>query len=368
MKNQKPIFKFCVLSFAICVIMGCGKKVPIGYELVKGRAGEIKVASGSVSYSKSIADTFYCMTWASYLFAGKGGNFEARSFLRFKIDTDTVVTPESLWVVGQDSGKIYVYKILGTINMDSLIWSNAPVRDSFILLDSMNVLKDSVSVANIENYGADTVFYIGLCGTGYNMASINSYHSGKKLCISLKGDSVKRVYANRATYVDTSYFGADSLADSMSMIQSGELVSQCSLYVNVGLGGLVKRINNDTTIIPLDTAIEVDSLTDSLRHLLKLDSAVVNKAVFKIWIDTAKSYKFENKYIIAKYKDKSASEYPSGDSLVFNVSSIIEKWFKEGDKLSFILIGGESEISRVVFRNNSAKLDITYTLPPKSRE
>lgn len=348
-------FLFLLVNSLLCIMLGCGKKSPIGYDLIKNRAGEIKLATGNATYSIPLPDSFCPMGSALYLFAGKEGDFEAKSFICFKTGTDTLVTPESLWMKGNDSGKIYVYKVLDSLSTDSLIWSNAPGQNSLILLDSIDILPDSTHSVCIENYGMDTVFYIAICGTGDNMVSINSYRTTKTdLQISIKEDSTTtKVTASGATYIDTSYFQNTS-SDSLPIIQTGAYVSKCSLYLNINL------TDTDTVCIT--------SLNDSLRTAYKLDSAVVNKAVFTIWVDTINSYEYKNKLINVLYNGKTASAYPTGDSVVFSISSIIDSWFKEGNDLSLLFSGTSSEISRVAFKAKTAKLDITYTLPIKSRK
>lgn len=363
-KNQKrgtnKMKNYCLflLGCSIFILAGCGQKQPIGYEIIKERAGDIKMASGMFSSRAFIPDTFNYMSGTSCLYAGQKDSFEAKSFLYFYTKKDSAgLTPESLYVVGKDSGKIYVYRVFEVSSMDSLVWSNAP---DVMLIDSMELVKDSAVAICIDSLVADTGFYFALCGTSSEIVGIHNIYEGKRAWFTTKEDTSIKYYPSKATYIDTSYYPVDSLGDSLMMIQTGGYVTRCSTYVKINFANMV----NDTNI---DSIVEKDSLTDSLRSAWKLDSATVNKAVLTMRIDTGKSYNWTNKKINVKYKDKSSWAYITEDSVVLAIPVIIGEWFKKGYKLGAMISGEGSEISRIIIKPDF-KLDITYTLPSKRKK
>jgi len=384
--------RICHLFLAGCsifILVGCGQKQPIGYEIVKERAGDIKVASGVFGSRSFITDTFNYMSGVSCLYAGNKEYFEAKSFLYFYTKKDSVgLNPESLYIVGKDSGKVYVYRVFGTPSMDSLVWSNAP---NVILMDSMELIKDSAVAICIDSLAADTGFYFALCGTTSEMIGIHNVYAGKRSWLTTDGDTSKKYYPAKATYIDTSSFPVDSLGDSLMMLQTGGYVTKCSTYIKVEFERMgVCIIVEDTTVniknVPVDSvvidikkvsaakdttidtvAVTVDSLTDSLRTAWKLDSATVNKAVLTMRIDTGKSYNWAGKKINVKYKDYSSYAYIAEDSVVLTIPLIIGEWFKKGYRLGTMLSSDGSDISRIIIKPDF-KLDITYTLPNKKKK
>ncbi|MDD2890009.1 MAG: hypothetical protein PHE49_05140 [bacterium] len=374
---------------SIFILAGCGQKQPIGYEIVKERAGDIKVASGMFNSRVFVADTFNCMSGVSCLYVGNKEYFEAKSFLYFYTKKDSVgLNPESLYIVGKDSGKAYIYRVSGTPSMDSLVWSNAP---DVILMDSMELIKDSAVAICIDSLAADTGFYFALCGTTAEMIGIHNVYAGKRAWLTTDEDTSKKYYPAKATYIDTSIFPVGSLGDSLMMLQTGGYVTKCSTHIKVEFEMAnvlhtveIKNVPNDTIVdtliahkqeafdtIPIEdtttTIVTVDSLTDSLRTLLKLDSVTVNKAVLTMRIDTGKSYNWAGKKINIKYKDYSSYAYLTGDSVVLTIPAIIGEWFKKGYRLETIVSSEGSDISRVIIKPD-LKLDITYTLPIKRKK
>ncbi|MCK4306659.1 hypothetical protein KAW50_00365 [candidate division WOR-3 bacterium] len=360
-------FSYLLLAtYYLLLTTGCGKKQPVFYEQVKPREGEIKLIDGWV-------DTFYThsefanMSGATYLFAGEEAGFEALAFLYFEFDS--AISPESLWVTGEDSGQIQVCK-LDSINMDSVDWSNRPELDSFNLLE---IREDTALPVGIQELGTDSVFYIGFSDT-IGMTSFYSSRSKDKTWFTIGADTCASK-ETKSTYIDTSYFSQDSLPDSKNLtyIETGAYVTKCTLYLNTCI-----IIYNDSIMIDSSFTDSVDifktqinSLTNSLGKTYSLDSATVNKAEFKIWIDTTLSYKWDIE-ILAQYevnggKVFSRSQGIDGDSLVLSIESIIEKWFKEGEKLWIVLEGDTKKISRVILDPSRARLSVTYTLPPKER-
>jgi hypothetical protein len=107
-----------------------------------------------------------------------------------------------------------------------------------------------------------------------------------------------------------------------------------------------------------------------LRKLYSLDSVTVNEAKFKIWIDQNSSYK-KDIDIKAHYevegKKISTTSSVKGDSIFFSFESIINTWFKNGEKLWLVFEGKTKEISRVVLTPTITKFSIVYTVPPKRR-
>ncbi|MDD5528492.1 MAG: hypothetical protein PHX21_00510 [bacterium] len=399
--------RICHLFLAGCSILilaGCGQKQPIGYEIVKERAGDIKTASGMFGARAFVPDTFNCMSGASCLYAGNKENFEAKTFIYFYTKKDSVaLNPESLYVVGKDSGKVYIYRVFGTPSMDSLVWSNAP---TVTLMDSMELIKDSAVGICIDSLAADTGFYFALFGASSEMTGIYNVYEGNRAWFTTEEDTSKKYYPTKATYIDTSYYSADSLGDSLMMLQTGGYVTKCSTYIkvefermdvcviveddttadikNAPADSVIKKGTIDhkqdacDTISAKDTmwavkdttidtvAVPVDSLTDSLRSVWKLDSATVNKAILTMRIDTGKSYNWTSKKIKLKYKDYSSFAYIAGDSVVLTIPAIIGEWFKKGYKLGAMISSEGSDISRIIIKPD-LKLDITYTLPGKNK-
>lgn len=349
----------------LLLVSGCGKKQPVFYEQVKSREGEIKLIDGWV-------DTFYThsefanMSGATYLFAGKEANFEARAFLYFEFDS--AISPESLWVTGEDSGQVQVCKLVNSINMDSVDWSKCPELEPF---DTLEVRKDTAVSVCVQELGTDSIFYIGFSST----TALTSFYSPKskdKTWLTIGVDTCTPI-ETKSIYIDTSYFSQDSLPDSkdLTYIETGAYVTKCTLYLEVFVD--IKAIIGDSLLVDFSDTFEtqIDSLTDSLRKAYSLDSATVNKAEFKIWIDTTLSYKWDieifAQYEVNEGKVFSRSQSIDGDSLVLSIGSIIEKWFKEGEQLWIVLEGDTKKISRVILDPSRARLSVTYTLPPKER-
>jgi hypothetical protein len=272
--------------------------------------------------------------------------------------------------------------------MDSIVWSNAP---DVTLMDSMELIKDSAVAICIDSLAADTGFYFALCGVTSEMIGIYNVYEGKRAWLTTNEDTSKKYYPAKATYIDTSYYSTDNLGDSLMMLQTGGYVTKCSTFVKVAFERThvsigIKNTPNDTitldtliahkqddydTVLAKDTIIidtvGLDSLSDSLRSVWKLDSATINKAILTMRVDTEKSYNWISKKINFKYKDNSSSAYIAGDSVVLAIPLIIEEWFKKGYKLGALISSEGSDISRVIVKPDF-KLDITYTLPIKKKK
>jgi hypothetical protein len=288
------------------------------------------------------------------LFAGKAGGFEALTFVYF--DFDTLVTPESLWVVGWDSASVEVCAITDSFDIDSVNWSNMPALEPF---DTIEMNGEDTCVVYVEGLGEDSIFYVGFRGS-QGMGS---------LCLSpwmtLKDDTLAKLRIRKEIYVDTSYISQDSLPDSLTFIETGAFVTRCTLFLSVDLVDSVSADSADTNWV------RVDLLTDSLRQIYSLDSATVSKAEFKIRVDEEHSYKEEIR-VSAQYEAEGESGVFSSatveDSLlILSIRPMIEQWFRKGDKLWLMLEGDTEDISRVVLDAASAELRVVYTLPPKER-
>ncbi len=361
--KMQNFFYLLIVACNLLLVTGCGKKQPYG--LIKSREGEIKLISGEV-------DTFYShsefknMSGATYLFAGKEANFEAMAFLYFEFDSS--VLPESLWIMGEDSGQIQICKLMNSINMDSADWSSYPNLDLFNFLE---IEKDTALSVDIQELDTNSVFSIGFSNTAGMASFYSSQNKGTKLWISIE-DGDTTYYPSKSTYIDTSYFSQDSLPDSLTYIETGAYVTRCTLYLNTFVFDIADIVI-DT--VPVDSLVvfktQIDSLTDSLRDAYSFNDITVNKAEFKIRVDTTLSYKWDNK-IMAQYevngeKIFSQSRSIDGDFLTLSIKYIIEKWLKKGERLWLVLEGDTKKISRVILEPGSAELSVIYTLPPKER-
>lgn len=351
---QKSITLLLTTCYLLLATSYCGKKQPIGYEMVKPREGEIKIAKVESVLPYPIHSEFATTKGASSLFVGKENGFEAITFIYFEFES--LQTPESLWVVGRNPGNIQICKVLDSLDMDSVNWSSRP--DSFEWLDTIEIKEEDTSVVCIENWGSDTLFYIGFINTAQMV-------NFRRPWITIKGDTFTHL-PMKSIYIDTSYFSPDSLPDSLTYIETGAFVTRCTLYLKLYL---IDSISADST----DTMwAEIDSLTDSLRNTYGLDSATINEAEFQISIDESYSYKKDIE-ILAKYevdeeKVFSSSSMVEGDSLTLSIKPIVKKWFKKGKELWIVLEGQTKEIARVALIPKTAKFFIVYTLPPKGRE
>lgn len=339
-----------ILSFSC--FMGCGKKEPIGYEVVKGREGKIMNAFGKFS-KFSHKETLEYMT-GPILFAGKAKNFEAISFAKFKFDT--TIKPETLWVTGIDTGIINIIQV-DSVDIDSMTWSKRPINQAPPPSVQIELKKDTAVGVYIGGIIADSdsIFYLQISGPEDKIVSFYEYNCK----LSIHDDTLTKRVPEKAAFIDTSYIAPKDLPDSLLMIQTGEYTAICSLYVSLFI------------VDSLDT-IRIDSLTDSLRTALKLDSARVAKADFNIPIDTSLSYQTDIP-IYPEYDSLFGSEYkPVNDSLALHLESIATKWFKNppaGGKMLWCLLRGSNiKISRVVMDFNKARLIITYSLPEKERK
>lgn len=383
------IFSCCLLSTIYCLLIsGCGKKQPIGYGVVKDREGEIRTGSCEV-VSWAHRDTFAYMT-TSLLFAGKdtAKEFSAMAFIQFEFDS--AVSPETLWITGSSSGRVDMFKV-DSINIDSLTWGDRPPEREMEILwkkpySLVRIEKDSAISIYVGKMfrDSDSVFCIGFSG---DYGGILSFYASNCL-LSIEEDTENTYKPDKSAYIDTSYF---SLDDSLLMVQTGAYITRCSLNVALLIGPFITEGDTDSVKVVMDT-LSIDSIVkdtivyvsmdsmyvstdtismDSLRHLYKLDSATVNKAIFKIPIDTSLSYE-ENISVYPEYDGTFCLCYnPVGDTLSLNMESIVDKWFKEGESASgglwFVLHGDSKKISRVVMDIRGASLNITYSLPPKRR-
>lgn len=345
-------YKICshlLLTTCLLLFWGCGKNEPVGYDMVSPREGKIKIAKGEVT-SFTTSSEFANMSKAFYLFAGKEANFEAKAFIYFKCDT--LILPETLWVIGVDSGEVEICKV-DSINIDSLTWG---VGADFIC-DTFDTfwVGDTSSVC-VDELGDDSVFYIGFQSTA-GMVSFHSPAGSNKPWLSI---DTNRYIADKGTYIDTSYFSQDSLPDSLTYIETGGFVTRCTLYIRVGI--LDTSMSRDT--------FWIDTLSDSLRDMFK--GASVNKAELKLGVDTVRSYKWDIElralYEVNNEKVYSNRSSPDGDYIVFSIDKIIDKWFKEGNRLWVVIFGETEKLSRVIFDTGTAELSIIYTEPPKPRE
>jgi hypothetical protein len=344
------------LFAVVCLVLvaGCGKKQPLGYPTVEPREGEINIARGEITSPGRTWSEYSRLIGCTRLFAGKAGGFEAITFVYF--DFDTLVTPESLWVVGWDSASVEVCAVTDSFDIDSVNWSNMPALVPF---DTIEMNGEDTCVVGAEGLGEDSIFYVGFRGS-QGMGSLSS-----SPWMTLKDDTSASLRVRKQIYVDTSYISQDSLPDSLTFIETGAFATRCTLFLSVQLVDSVSADSVDTMWV------RIDSLTDSLRQIYSLDSATVSKAEFKIAVDEKYSYKEEIR-ISAEYEAEGESSVFSSataqdDSLVLSLRSVIEQWFKKGDKLWLMLEGDTKDISRVVLDLASAELRVVYTLPPKER-
>lgn len=355
-KNKNFLYSLLASSYLL-FISGCGKKEPIGYDIIQLREGEIKVAKVKIAPLMGVHSEFATPKKSPYLFAGREAGFDAIAFIYFKFDS--FKTPESLWVVGRTSGILQMYKIMDSLDMDSVNWSSRPELQYF---SNFEVGEAETSVVYMKEWGADTLFYIAFGDTSSLTTGMVSFDP---LWIKLENDTfpyrpMKRIY------IDTSYFSRDSIPDSLIYIETGAFVTQCTLYMKLYL---IDSVSSDFT----DTAwIQIDYLTDSLRKIYALDRATINRAEFQILIDTSYSYRSKGIEILAQYEIEDEKTFSpvskvTEDSLTLFINSLVEKWFKKGDKLWVVIRGMTEEISRVVLIPSSARVFIVYTLPPRGR-
>ena len=353
----QQVTKYILLFLYSLFLFGCGKKEPVGYGLIQPREGEIKLLKGEVNAFYTHSE-FVSMKSATYLFAGKEANFSAMAFLYFEFDSS--ISPESLWITGKDSGQIQVCALLNSIDMDSVHWSGRPLLEPYTLVELKN---DTALPVCVQEWGTDSTFYIGFSDT----TNLTSFYSLKSTANKpwLAIDTSCTPEEAKSTYIDTSYFSQDSLPNSLTYIETGAFVTKCTLYLKAFVIDSLSADSSDTF------KTQIDSLTDSLRTAYLFDSVTVNKAEFKICVDTTLSYKWnieiQAQYEVGSGKVLSSSESIKGDSLILSINAIIEKWFKEGENLWIVLEGDTKKISRVILDPNSAKLSIIYTLPPRGR-
>ena len=343
-----------LLLTAYCLLLvGCGKKQPIGYELIGPRAGEIKIATAEIILPYITYSEFVNRKGVKDLFAGKENGFEAVAFVCFEFES--LQTAESLRVIGNDSGKIFICKVLDSLNIDSVNWSSRPQLE---IIDTMEIKKGDTCKIGLEDWGTDTIFYVGFNGND----KIVSFSSIK---MSISGDTIPQNPVKK-TYIDTSYFSQDSIPDSLAFIETGAFATSCTLYLLVSV---IDSISTDST----DTLwTKIDLLTDSLREVYSLDSNTINKANFQIIVDTLRSYQ-PDIGIFAQYETEQGKVFSNTatiqeGTITLDFRAIIDRWFRKGKKLWIVMESNSPEISRVVLVPKSATLSIVYTLPPKARE
>ncbi|MDI6839906.1 MAG: hypothetical protein QMD71_03470 [bacterium] len=359
MNTDNPKLNFFIFHFLFFILLsGCGKKEPIGYEIVKPREGEIRQARGFVVRWNNYSE-FASMSRATELFAGEECDFKAMAFICFEFDT--TLLPDSLWLLGVNSGKVKVCKVTGLWNPDSINWSHIP--DTGEIFDTVEIKEGDTCLVYIQDSVPDSVFSIGFLPY-IGMASF------KPLRLSVKEDT--NFYSpSKKVYIDTSYFTQD-----LPMIETGAYTTQCTLWFSLEIPVFLK----ETTYIPIDsflgdtvfpcTLVVGDSfITDTsvINYILNFKSATVNDASFYIPIDTTNSYKWDIGIYAGCRGVYSSSSHPKGDTLSLSIERIVDRWFKEGD-CWLVLKGDAQKIGRVVFDIEGAQLSITYILPPKRRE
>ncbi|MBI4721728.1 MAG: hypothetical protein HY769_01800 [Candidatus Stahlbacteria bacterium] len=349
-KYQISVFYFL---FSVFCLAGCGKKQPIGYDIIAPRAGEIKIATAEIISPYITYSEFVNRKGVKDLFAGKESSFEAIAFVHFKFES--LQTAESLLVIGNDSGDIFVCKVLDSLDIDSVNWSSRPQLE---VIDTLEIKMGDTCKVGIEGWGEDTTFNIGFMGSD-KIVSFNSIR------MSINGDSIPQGPVN-FTYIDTSYLSQDSIPDSLTFIETGAFATKCTLYLAVSVIDSVSPDSADTVWV------KIDSLTDSLREAFSLDSNTINKANFQIIVDTLRSYQW-NIGIFAQYETEQGKVLSNtatiqNGTLALDFKPIIDRWFRKGKRLWIVMESSSSEISRVVLVPKLATLSIVYTLPPKARE
>ncbi|MCK4352365.1 hypothetical protein KAW65_03045 [candidate division WOR-3 bacterium] len=353
-KCKMKVFLYCLLpTVYLLLLAGCGKKQPIGYEIIKSREGEIKKATGQVNTFSTYSE-FTSTFHSSYLYVGDEGNFKAMAFLEFKPES---LHPDSLFLIrAEGSGKIRVCKVTEHWDTDSLNWSNFP--DTSEVFDTLTIGENDTCSIFISDIVSDS-FSIGLLPEE-GMISFYASWTTREPWLSVVSDTDTIIITpEKDAYIDTSYF---SLPDSLTMIQTGAYVTQCTLYFYP----LYPSILDSATAI-IDSLPKSDS-TKEVAATQTLEEATVNSAILSIPIIIDSSYN-QAIEITSTYNSTSCSaDITEEDTLVkIDIRPIVQKWFESGEKLWIVLKGSTEKISRVVLKPYSAELSIIYTLPPEER-
>ena len=299
---------------------GCGKKEPCGYDIVKDRAGEIDTMTVYPPPESLKIYTYF--EPAGGLFVGNEEGFIAKSFLIFKIDT-----------IKRDSCKLKLYKEAGEAGFlniytteiweqDSLVWGNEPDRTGGESIVNFTA-EESVLVVVIDTqYVVDTLLGISLESETNSMISFSSPS------LIIYSDTIIEKSPLRYGFIDTLYN-----QDSLFQVVTGNFITSDSIFFSFYIS----------------------------------DSATIADAILSFAISTEFSYNYKEKGIRAQ-SGSCFSEFTDiiDDTLKISCKSIVQEWC--GDQEHWLILEpSTSIISRTILKFETGKLNILYTMPPKSR-
>ncbi len=264
--------------------------------------------------------TYSYLEPAEGLFVGNEGGFTAKSFLIFEIP-DTVDSCKLKLYKQEGEGSVTIYKT-EIWERDSLIWCNEPDRIIDTSIASFTA-EESIFVT-IDTIYLDTLFAISLESEDSSMMRFSSP------CLIIYHDTLEPISPLRYGFIDTSYF---PLPTSNFSIVTGNFIISDSIFFSFYIS----------------------------------DSATIADATLSFAINTDSSYKYEQGGIRAK-SGSCFSEFTDiiDDTLKISCKSIVQGWC--GDQEHWLILEpSTSIISRTILKFETGKLDILYTMPPKSR-